>query len=188
MKRNAGHATLSRTMTVDQFDHGYWYATEIRAFAKSLGVHRLSGLRKDELEDLIRSFLRTGELGPVPVRATPRRGTRDSDLGITRRRRIVNYTNDQATKDFLEQQRALLSPEQRQKSGARYRLNRWREERILAGEPITYGDLAKKYVELSDVEGAFPQARPDATSTFSRTSYGASRTRPGRTRSPHGTS
>ena len=159
MKHNARKVTLSPAMTVEQFDNGYWYATEIRSFAKSLGFNGLSGLRKDELEDLIRGFLRTGRLDPVRARAVPSCGARDSDPGITRRRRVVNYTNDRATKDFLEQERARLSPGQRQKSGARYRLNRWREEQILAGEPITYGDLAKKYVELSDVEGAFPQAR-----------------------------
>lgn len=159
MKHKARQVTLSPAMTVEQFDNGYWYATEIKSFAKSLGINGLSGLRKDELEDLIRGFLRTGKLDPVRARAAPSSGTKDSDLGITRRRRVVNYTNDRATKDFLEQERARLSPGQRQKSGARYRLNRWREEQILAGEPITYGDLAKKYVELSDVEGAFPQAR-----------------------------
>lgn len=159
MKHNAKQVTLTPAMTVEQFDNGYWYATEIKSFAKCLGFKGLSGLRKDELEDLIREYLRTGKLDPVPARATPNFGTRDSDFGITRRRRIVNYTNDRATKDFLEQERARLSPGQRQKSGARYRLNRWREEQILAGEPITYGDLAKKYVELSAVEGAFPQAR-----------------------------
>lgn len=159
MKHNAKQFSLSPALTEEQFDNGYWYATEIRSFAKSLGIKGLSGLRKDELEDLIRVFLRTGKLAPVRVRSGPSSGTRDSDLGITRRRRVVNYTNDRATKDFLEQERKRLSPGQRQKSGARYRLNRWREEQILAGESITYGDLAKKYVELSDVEGAFPQAR-----------------------------
>ena len=30
---------------------------------------------------------------------------------------------------------------------------------MAAGRPITYGDLAKKYVELSDHEGPFTQAR-----------------------------
>ena len=146
-------------MTVEQFDNGYWYATELKSFAKFLGINGFSRLRKDELEDMIRGFLRTGRLDSVRTRAVPTSRTRDSDLGITRRRRIVNYINDRATKDFLEQERARLSPGQRQKSGARYRLNRWREQQILAGEPLTYGDLAKKYVELSDVEGAFPQAR-----------------------------
>ena len=159
MKHNARRVTLSPAMTVEQFDNGYWYATELKSFAKSFGINGLSVLRKDELEDLIRGFLRTGKLDPVPARAAPSSGTRDSDRDITKRRRIVNYTNDRATKDFLEQERARLSPGQRQKSGARYRLNRWREERMLAGEPITYGDLAKKYVELCDIEGAFPQAR-----------------------------
>ena len=145
-------------MSVEEFDNGYWYATEVKAFAKSLGFRGFSSLRKDELEDLIRNFLHTGKLEDGPRR--PRPATeKDSELGITRGLRVVNYTNDRDTKDFLEEERTRLSPGQPQKSGARYRLNRWREEQISAGRRITYGDLAKQYVALSDVEGPFAQAR-----------------------------
>src|SRR5258708_24337656 len=34
-----------------------------------------------------------------------------------------------------------IVPDLRRKSGARYRLNRWREEQIQKGNKITYGDL-----------------------------------------------
>lgn len=59
---NERRARLGPTMSVEQFDNGYWYATEVRSFAKSIGIPRVSALRKDELEDLIKHFLFTGEL------------------------------------------------------------------------------------------------------------------------------
>jgi len=37
-------------MTSTQFDNGYWYATEIKNFAKRIGIPFASKLRKDELE------------------------------------------------------------------------------------------------------------------------------------------
>ena len=40
----------STVMTVTQFDNGYWYATEIKAFAKTIGIPSVNKLRKDELE------------------------------------------------------------------------------------------------------------------------------------------
>jgi hypothetical protein len=46
----------------------------------------------------------------------------------------------------------------REKSGARYRLNRWRQEQIGKGKNITYGDLVKQYVKLDQTEGKFKQA------------------------------
>jgi len=46
----------------------------------------------------------------------------------------------------------------KEKSGARYRLHRWREERFAKGRRITYGDLVKQFVNLCKTEGPFPQA------------------------------
>ena len=48
-------STLSRHMTLREFDHGYWYATDIKQFAASLGVPSAHKLR--ELEKAIRHFL-----------------------------------------------------------------------------------------------------------------------------------
>jgi hypothetical protein len=47
---------LSPAMTLRQFDHGYWYATEIKEFARLLGLPAAHKLRKDELEKVIRHF------------------------------------------------------------------------------------------------------------------------------------
>ncbi len=53
--------TLSTVMTVPQFDNGYWYATEIKEFAKTIGIPSANKLRKDELEKAIKLFLETGK-------------------------------------------------------------------------------------------------------------------------------
>ena len=47
---------LSKSMTVEQFDNGYWYALQIKAFADDIGIPSASKLRKDELEELIKHF------------------------------------------------------------------------------------------------------------------------------------
>jgi SAP domain-containing new25 len=47
---------LSKSMTERQFDNGYWYAVEIKAFANEIGIPLASKLRKDELEKLIKHF------------------------------------------------------------------------------------------------------------------------------------
>jgi len=49
-------------MTQVQFDNGYWYATEIKQFAKTIGIPSASRLRKDELEKAIKVFLKTGRI------------------------------------------------------------------------------------------------------------------------------
>ncbi len=60
---------LSKTMTEKQFDNGYWYAVEIKAFADEIGIPSAAKLRKEELEELIKHFLRTGEV-KSPTRKT----------------------------------------------------------------------------------------------------------------------
>ena len=137
-------------MTIEEFDHGYWYATELKGFARTIGIRGTSALRKDQLERAVRSVL-SGQRAPSVV-AAPRRVTKETARDTTRplamTRRIVRYTNDRATKDFLQQQARKLAPGVPFRSGARYRLNRWREEQIAAGVPITYGDLVREYVRL----------------------------------------
>jgi hypothetical protein len=146
---------LSKSMTVEQFDRGYWYATELKTFAETLGLPSAGRLRKDELEEAIKAFLRSGKLELPTRRALSKSAEKDSDLGLERDLRVLNYTNDRATKDFLEREAQRLAPGLKRRSGARYRLNRWREEQLTSGRKITYGDLARQYVELSRAEEPF---------------------------------
>ncbi|MDD9997540.1 MAG: hypothetical protein OXQ89_07310, partial [Rhodospirillaceae bacterium] len=52
-------AQLRASMSVEEFDDGYFYATELKTFAHQLGI-AVGRRRKLELEALIREFLRTG--------------------------------------------------------------------------------------------------------------------------------
>lgn len=149
---------LSKKMTVAQFDYGYWYVESIKGFAREIGITGVSRLRKDELEALIRQFLKTGEIGSSPRNQASTRGQSDSDRGLSLELRVVNYRNDRETKAFLRNQAMTLDPELKEKSGAMYRLNRWRENQIEGGVPITYQDLVLHYIKLCRFEGPFPQA------------------------------
>jgi hypothetical protein len=84
-------------------------------------------------------------------------GIRDVERGLRLDRPVVVYTNDRETKDFLEREARKLDPHVKRKSGARYRLNRWREEQIANGVRLTYGALVKEYVRLNRTAGSFAQ-------------------------------
>jgi hypothetical protein len=144
-------------MTVTQFDHGYWFAVELKRFATELGIRSASALRKDELEQAIRVFLRTGET-VQPTRRKPSASTdKDVERGLRLDLRVVRYTNDPETKQFLEHEARKLVPGLRRRSGTRYRLNRWREAQIRNGVKLRYRDLVKQYVRLNQFTGRFPR-------------------------------
>ena len=148
---------LSTSMTVTQFDNGYWYTTELKDFAKTIGIPFASRLRKDELEDCIKLFLKTGKIESQTNRSFSIPSTKDVDLGLSLDLPVAAYTNDRKTKDFIEQEARKMAPGLRRKSGARYRLNRWREEKLAKGVRISYGDLVREYVRLNQTKGPFVQ-------------------------------
>lgn len=149
---------LSKSITVEQFDNGYWYAVEIKAFANQIGIPFVSKLRKDELEKLLKHFLRTGEVRNPARHNLSKSGVRDIEKGLRLDLPIVSYTSNKETKDFIVREAAKIVPNLGRKSGARYRLNRWREEQMERGIKITYEDLVRQYVKLNQFEGRFPQA------------------------------
>jgi hypothetical protein len=142
-------------MTLAQFDNGYWYTLELKSFARSIGIPFTSRLRKDELEHHIKRFLKTGDIEAPQKSSNVER--KDVDLGLSLDLPVRTYTNNKETKSFLETEAQKLVPGLKRKSGARYRLNRWREEQITKGVKITYGDLVREYVRLSQVDGPFSQ-------------------------------
>lgn len=113
-------------MTLTEFEHGYWYASELKSFASKIGIPRASQLRKEELEASIRGFLSSGELVPPRRSVKPAEPVKDVERGLSLKLPVMTYTNDSETKDFLERESRKLSPEHKQRSGSRYRLNRWR--------------------------------------------------------------
>jgi hypothetical protein len=143
---------LSKTMTLRQFDHGYWYATEIKAFAQSLGIQSAYKLRKDELEKAIRHFLAHGKLANPTKRNLSRSGVKDVDRGLRLDLPVVLYTNDPETKAFLERESRRRDPSFKRRSGSRYRLNRWRDAQLARGVRITYRDVVKEFVRLNRPE------------------------------------
>ena len=144
-------------MTEEQFDNGYWYALEIKAFADEIGIPSAAKLRKDELEKLIKHFLLTGEVKSSTRRNLSKSGIRDIEKGLKLKLPVVNYTSNKETKAFIVNEALKIDPNLKRKSGARYRLNRWREEQIDKGIKITYEDLVKQYVKLNRSEGSFPK-------------------------------
>lgn len=144
-------------MTSTQFDNGYWYANELKDFAQQLGIPSAAKLRKDELEKAIKTFLQTGRIQSPTKRSLSTSGIKDVERGLSLNLRVVVYTNDKETKDFLEREARKLAPGLKRKSGSRYRLNRWREDRITRGVKITYRDLVKEYVRLNQIVGSFAQ-------------------------------
>jgi hypothetical protein len=143
---------LSPTMTLRDFENGYWYLDQLKNFAARIGVPAAKKLRKDELERAIVAFLRTGDATCPTARSLRKTGANDVERGLSLNRRIENYTSNRETKDFIVEQAGLMAPEVREKSGVWYRLNRWREEQITSGEHPTYGDLVRQYVTLNRMQ------------------------------------
>src|SRR4051794_3196028 len=97
-------------MTLTQFDNGYWYATELKEFAKAIGIPSANKLRKDELEKAITLFLETGTIKSPTRRSLSTPGTKDVERGLSLDLRVVVYTNDKETKDFLEKEARKRAP------------------------------------------------------------------------------
>jgi hypothetical protein len=55
------------------------------------------------------------------------------DRGLQLDLAIILYTNDRETKGFLEREARRLDPAFKRRSGARYRLNRWRDAQRRVG-------------------------------------------------------
>jgi hypothetical protein len=71
-------------MTSTQFDNGYWYATELKAFAERIGIPSASKMREDELERAVKVFLQTGRIESPTKRSLSTSGVRDVERGADR--------------------------------------------------------------------------------------------------------
>jgi hypothetical protein len=111
-------------MTLVEFDNGYWYVTELKDFAETIGIPSATKLRKDELEKAIKAYLTTDKIENPTKRNLTTSGPKDVELGLRLDLQVVVYTNDKETKDFLEREAQILAPGMKRKSSVRYRLNR----------------------------------------------------------------
>src|SRR5262245_32665226 len=95
---------LSLTMTLREFENGYWYLDELKDFAREIGIPSATKLRKDELERAIVTFLSTGEARLPTKRALRKKGVKDLERGLKLSLPIEHYTSNRETKEFIVQQ------------------------------------------------------------------------------------
>ena len=146
---------LTKQITETQFDHGYWYADEIKTFAKEIGIPNSSKLRKDEIEKLIKVFLRTGKVKSSDRKNIQKSGIKDLEKGIDNSLQIINYTGNRQTKNFILAEAFKIAGDLKIKPGVWYRLNRWRDEQMTREIKITYGELVQQFIKLNQTEGSF---------------------------------
>src|SRR5258706_9221406 len=98
---------LSPTMTLRDFENGYWFLEKLKRFAQRIDIPAARKLRKDELEKAIVAFLRTGKAALPTKRSLRKTGRKDVEGGLNLKRRIENYTSNRQTKDFIVEQAHL---------------------------------------------------------------------------------
>src|SRR6266403_1428303 len=101
---------LSPTMTLRDFENGYWYLEQLKNFAERIGIPAAKKLRKDELDKAIIAFLRTGKAALPTKRSLRRTGMKDVERGLNLKLRIQHYTRNRQTKDFIVEQAYLMAP------------------------------------------------------------------------------
>ncbi|MBN2362942.1 hypothetical protein JXL83_02295 [candidate division WOR-3 bacterium] len=146
---------LTKKITETEFDNGYWYSDEIKAFAREIGIKYIGKLRKDELEQLIKYYIRNGRVKKSDRKNVVKRGKKDIEIGLTASLPVINYTSNKQTTDFIKTEADKLVRGLKIKSGVWYRLNRWRDRQITNGKRITYGDLINQFIILNQTEGKF---------------------------------
>lgn len=140
--------------TVADFESGYWYALELKQFARDIGVPNCSKLRKDQLEEIIKTYIQSGSVA-VSIKRTIKRREKNDNLAL--KEHIQNYVSNKETKSFIMAEALKLCPNLPKKSGVWYWTNRWREEQLEKKRKITYLDLVQHFVELSNREDRLPQ-------------------------------
>ncbi len=149
-----GTAELRRKMSVKEFDDGYFYAAELKRFAREVGIS-VGNRRKFEVEDLIRSFLETGVV-PASQPTLPRNKGEERDR-LALDEQVRNYVDDKETKEFLLDAVRSSSPGIKKKSGQWYWLNDWRRKQQERQAVFTYQDVVDHLSKLMHQKGRLPQ-------------------------------
>ena len=149
---------LSLQLSVQTFSEHYWYASELKQFAKSLGIAGASTLRKDELEKHILARLdNTADTKPQPLPRPRKKHSRSDTDDLHPDSQVRHYVSNRVTKDFILNEVHRRCPDLPKKSGVWYWINRWREEQASEQRDFTYGELIDEFVRLSTQEGRLPQ-------------------------------
>ncbi len=154
MKKNI---KLSKKTTLQQFENNYWYALELKEFAKTIGLKATSRLRKDQLEIKIREYIETGSIIEKATESKKRSKEKDYELSpLTMETQVMNYCSNAVTKAFILSEAEKIQTDLPKKSGVWYWVNRWREEQLQQAV-VTYGDIVHQFIELSNKEGKLPR-------------------------------
>jgi len=140
-------------MTIKEFENKYWYMSELKALAKSLEIPFDSKTRKDQLEEMIIQFLETGK---VNQKNSFHSKSRNRDI-LNNSSYVENFSNKKKTWEFITSEVDRRVWGLKPKSGAKYWLNRWIENKLSNGEKITYDDVVCEYIRLNKTEGRLPQ-------------------------------
>ena len=145
---------LHKVKTVAEFDGGYWYALELKEFARDIGVPNSSKLRKDQLEEIIKNYIETGHVLDNNKSSISKKEMIDK---LNLNEKIQHYVSNKKTKSFIMTEALKLCPNLPKKSGVWYWTNRWREEQLEKKQKITYLELIQYFVKLSTQDGRLPQ-------------------------------
>jgi hypothetical protein len=144
---------LHKNMTQYEFVNRYWYIYELKELGKEIGIKNYFKLRKDELENIILHFIKTGKIKNEEIIKS--KGKYLDKLSL--KTIIENYTNNKQTKEFMIGESLKKYPELNIKSGAIYWINRWREEQVKKGIKITYEDLINEFVKINSGTNKLPR-------------------------------
>ncbi len=145
---------LHKNMSVTEFEAHYYYAAELKTFAAQLGI-RVGDLRKFELEEEIKRYLRTGARG-LPSARTNQKKTGVRDV-LALKTPIQHYVDDKTTKQFLLDEVWKRDPALKLKSGQWYWLNDWRRGQLRRGARPTYQHAVRELTRLMSHTGRLPQ-------------------------------
>lgn len=147
--------TLHNIKTIAEFENGYWYAVELKQFARDIGVANSSQLRKDQLEAIIKNYIQSDN---VPVSNINNKKTRSKERDtLDLKETIQHYVSNKETKSFILAEALKLCPNLPKKSGVWYWTNRWREQQLEKNQKITYLDLVQHFITLSTQKERLPQ-------------------------------
>jgi len=140
-------------MTIKEFENKYWYMSELKELAKSQKIPFDSKIRKEQLEEMISQFLQTGIVSKKNSSKIKSCNVDILDLNSF----VDNFRNTKETWKFINTEMDKRAPGLKIKSGAKYWLNRWIENKLSHGEKITYNDVICEYIRLNKTEGKLPQ-------------------------------
>ena len=153
MSNSAKNNQGLQIMTIKEFENKYWYMSELKELAKSLKIPFDSKIRKEQLEEMISQFLQTGIVSKKNSSKIKSCNVDILDLNSF----VDNFRNTKETWKFINTEMDKRTPGLKIKSGAKYWLNRWIENKLSHGEKITYNDVICEYIRLNKTEGKLPQ-------------------------------